>query len=146
MSVRDNTLIIFCVDSALEWKEKVREEEYFCTGHGFVCEGNIIITNYHVISLRKNIYTDYGELEVLKKSYNNDIAILKFKDNNVFDNFPNPIPINSFNQIIPKKYDEINFIENNEDKQNIHNLYDENVSYDNKKIYINMQKKNYYIL
>lgn len=141
MSVRDNTLIIFCVDSALEWKEKVREEEYFCTGHGFVCEGNIIITNYHVISLCKNIYTDYGELEVLKKSYNNDIAILKFKDNDVFDNFPNPIPINSFNQNIPKKYDEINFIEIDEDKQNIHNLYVENVSYDNNKIYINCDYK-----
>jgi len=141
MYVRDNTLIIFCVDSALEWKEKVREEEYFCTGHGFVCEGNIIITNYHVISLYKNIYTDYGELEVLKKSYNNDIAILKFKDNDVFDNFPNPIPINSFNQNIPKKYDEINFIEIDEDKQNIHNLYVENVSYDNNKIYINCDYK-----
>lgn len=145
MSVRDNTLIIFCVDRTLEWKEKIREEQYFCTGHGFVCEGNIIITNYHVISLSKNIYTEYGELIVLKKSYNNDIAILKFKDNDVFDNFPDPIPINSFNQIIPKKYDEINFIEIDEDKQNIHNLYVENISYkdqlDIKRIYINCDYK-----
>lgn len=145
MSVRDNTLIIFCIDTILKWKKKIREEEIFCTGHGFVCEGNIIITNYHVISLSKNIYTEYGELKVLKKSYVNDIAILTFINNSDFDNFPNPIPINSLNPIIPKKNDEIYFIKIDENKKDIHNLCVDNISYDSgidiKQIYINCDYK-----
>ena len=145
MSVRDNTLIIFCIDTILKWKKKIREEEFFCTGHGFVCEGNIIITNYHVISLSKNIYTEYGELKVLKKSYVNDIAILTFINNSDFDNFPNPIPINSLNPIIPKKNDEIYFIKIDENKKDIHNLCVDNISYDSgidiKQIYINCDYK-----
>lgn len=108
MSVRDNTLIIFNLQNQLTWIEHKREED-ISSGHAFICEGQLIITNYHVISSSEKIYCDYGELKVLSKSYINDIAVLTFIDKSNFEYFPEPISIKQLNPELPKINEELFF-------------------------------------
>lgn len=145
MSVRENTLIIYKLENIIEWDEKRHDDN--SNGVCFVCEGKIIITNYHCISLAKHIYTEeYGELKIINVSSIYDIAILTFIDEDKFENFPNPIPLSKLNPIIPQKNEQIYFLDINDNDSKVKNLQIESVSCygeRNKKIYINCEYKEY---